>query len=68
MTTHTLRSLFVLAVGGLAVLIAAYTGSAWASVAPCSLFAFVAFPRWRTKFYRLLNKLVARRDRCTPPD
>lgn len=68
MTARTLRNIFILAVAGLAVLIGAYTSNPFATVAPCTLFAFVAFPQWRTKFYRLLNKLVSRHDRCNPPD
>ncbi len=63
-----MRSAFICTVAGLAVLIAAYTGNAWASIAPCGLFAFVMFPRWRTKLYRLIDKLVERvSDDKSPP-
>lgn len=50
-----------------ALLIAAYTGNPWATVAPGVLFVFVAFPRWRSKMYRLVDKAVSkvfRHDRC----
>jgi hypothetical protein len=60
---------FASAVGAAAVLIATFTGNAWAAVAPSTLFAFVVFPRWRGKLYRLVDKLIDRfgHDRCTPP-
>ncbi len=49
---------FASAVGAAAVLIAALTGNAWAAVVPSTLFAFVVFPRWRGRLYRLVDKLI----------
>jgi hypothetical protein len=72
MKHRTVSLIFTNSVVALAVLIAAYTGNPWAACVLATLFVFVIFPRWRSKVYRLLDKLLsklARRgnDSCIPP-
>lgn len=70
MKPRTISLIFSNGVVGIAVLIAAYTGNPWAACVLATLFVFVIFPRWRSKVYHLLDKLISKlvKKNDSPPD
>lgn len=67
MSKHpSLPYVFACLIVGTALLLAAYTGNAWAGIGPCVLFVFVVFPRWRSKTYRLVDNAISAMRRNRP--
>jgi hypothetical protein len=62
MTHRSIAYGFSCAVVGTALLMTAYTGSAWGLSVLGMLFVFVLFPRWRTKAYRLAWRIVGSKN------
>lgn len=69
MKQRTISLIFSNSIVGIAVLIAAYTGNPWAACVLATLFVFVIFPRWRSKVYHLLDKIITKlaRKNCDLP-
>lgn len=70
MKPRQITHFYINLIAGTAVLIAVYSGNAWAALTPTVLFVFVLFPRWRSKLYRLIERAVEKvgggNDRCDP--
>jgi len=58
MTPQQITPILAHLIAGTALLIAVFNDNPWVGLAPCLLFVFVFYPRWRKKIEAMIGRLI----------